>query len=148
MTYIVWMYIIFGGMSLFSMIVLIFAFIQETIMERQKYKIFFDDIRTVDMVYGPGRESEFEVVRNVNDFKALIEERGIPEYISFDHDLGLDEYGNLAEDAYDAVKWMVYEKEYDLREMDFGVHSDNPVGADSIMSLIRNWNKELHRRNE
>jgi hypothetical protein len=60
----------------------------------------------------------------------------------------LDENGEIAENAYDAVKWMVYEKEYDLREMEFGVHSDNPVGADSILCLIRNWNKELFRRNE
>ena len=139
-------YILFGSIALFSMIVLIFAFIQEMKMEKQ-YKIFFDDIRTVEMVYGPGREHEFEVVRNVGAFKALIEKKGIPEYISFDHDLGLDEDGNIAEDAYDAVKWMVYEKEYDLRDMEFGVHSDNPVGASSITLLIRNWNKELHNRN-
>jgi hypothetical protein len=146
-TYTILIYITFGSMALFSMIMLIFALIQETKMEK-KYKVFFDDIRTVEMVYGQGREHEFEVVRNVKDFKALIEKKGIPGYISFDHDLGLDEDGEIAEDAYDAVKWMVYEKEYDLRDMDFGVHSDNPVGADSIMSLIRNWNKELHRRNE
>jgi hypothetical protein len=40
------------------------------------YKIFFDDLRTVEMVYGPGRDNDFEVVRNVKDFKSLIEERG------------------------------------------------------------------------
>lgn len=117
-------------------------------MENSGYKIFFDDIRTVEMVYGPGKNEEFEVVRNVEDFKELIEERGIPSFISFDHDLGLDSDGNIAEDAYDAVKWMVYDKEYDLRYMQFGVHSDNPVGAENIMKLIRNWNKELHKRDE
>jgi hypothetical protein len=117
-------------------------------MKSEKYKVFFDDLRTVEMVYGPGREGEFEVVRNVDDFKVLLDERGIPGFISFDHDLGLDEEGNLAEDAYAAVKWMVFEKEYDLRDMEFAVHSANPLASDKITSLIRNWNKELFRRDE
>lgn len=50
-------------------------FTYKTIMNKG-YKIFFDDLRTVEMVYGPGRDNDFEVVRNVKDFKSLIEERG------------------------------------------------------------------------
>ena len=112
-----------------------------------KYKIFLDDLRTVEMVYGPGRDSEFEIVRNVDDFKKMVEERGVPDYISFDHDLGLRDNGETM-DAYEVVKWMVFDKEYDLRNMEFFVHSANPLALGKISSLINNWNKELFSRDE
>ena len=112
-----------------------------------QYKIFLDDLRTVDMVYGPGRDHEFEIVRNVDDFKKIVEDRGVPDYISFDHDLGLRDNGEVM-DAYEVVKWMVYDKEYDLRDMKFMIHSANPLAFGRINSLINNWNKELFRRDE
>jgi hypothetical protein len=127
-------------------LVIVSAALIEVFGKKKGYKVFFDDLRTVDMVYDSSMESEFIVVRNVKDFKKLIQEKGIPDFVSFDHDLGEDEFGNIAEDVYDAVKWMVYVKEYDLRKMDFVVHSDNPVGAKNIESLINNWNRELDRR--
>lgn len=133
-----------------SVIILIFVvFILAILKEKaikKGYKVFFDDIRTIDMVYDSSMNSEFIIVRNANDFKSLIQKRGIPDFVSFDHDLGEDENGNIAEDVYDVVKWMVYDKEYDLRNMKFAIHSDNPVGRKNIESLINNWNKELDRR--
>ncbi len=142
-----WILLTFGPIAIITISVVLFAFINERKSEKRKYKIFFDDLRTIDMVYGPGRDSEFEVVRTVDDFKALIEKRGIPIFVSFDHDLGLGKDG-IPEDVYEVVKWMVFEKEFDLRNMEFSIHSGNPVGADKIRSLIKNWNKELIRRDE
>ncbi|MGD1848097.1 MAG: hypothetical protein ACFB10_22100 [Salibacteraceae bacterium] len=45
------------------------------------------------MVY-PGREAEFVVVRTYWDFVDYILAHGLPYFISFDNDLGLDENGS------------------------------------------------------
>eukprot|EP01034_Spumella_vulgaris_P009436 gene9436-11979_t len=52
------------------------------------------------MVYPQLSENDFVIVRNAEDFKTVIRQRGLPEYISFDNDLGLDEHGQVAPDGY------------------------------------------------
>lgn len=83
------------------------------------YRLFLDDIRTVAMVYPGLKESDFVIVRNVADFKRAILEKGLPVYISFDNDLGLDEQDEIAPDGYAAAKWLVYESGLDLSQLDF-----------------------------
>ncbi|MCC9019468.1 hypothetical protein LNQ34_16970 [Flavobacterium sp. F-126] len=63
------------------------------------YKLFLDDIRNVNMVYKNLTNNDFVVVRNFNDFKNTVIEKGLPELISFDNDLGLDENNMVAEDG-------------------------------------------------
>ena len=120
---------------------------QNVIMDvkNKMYKIFFDDLRTVDMVYKNPEDWDFEVIRNIDDFKNTILDKGVPEFISFDHDLGKDDNGNVV-DAYQALKWMVFDLELDLRNMDYKIHSANPLALEKIDCLIKNWNKELNRR--
>ncbi|HRD40142.1 MAG TPA: hypothetical protein PLC65_16065, partial [Bacteroidia bacterium] len=74
-----------------------------------KYKLFLDDIRTVEMVYKGVTEKDFIVVRTFEDFKETIIKNGVPVFISFDNDLGLDINGNVAADGYAAAKWLVYQ---------------------------------------
>lgn len=139
------LYCLFGPMALFCLIVLGMALYREIMEKRKSYNVFFDDIRTLDMVY-PGQEEKFDfVVRTIDEFKEMIELYGIPSFVSFDHDLGLNKDGSPAE-VYEVIKWIVYEKELDISEMDFAIHSDNPVGAENIESLLNNWKKELKRR--
>lgn len=38
-------------------------------------------------------ESEFDIVRTYDEFVSYITENGLPSYISFDNDLGLDKNG-------------------------------------------------------
>lgn len=102
-------------------------------------KLFLDDIRTIEMVYDKSRESEFDIVRNYADFVDYIQKNGLPDYISFDNDLGLDEKGKVAPDGYACVKWLVYESGLDLRNLDFYVHSANPVATEQIKSLLTNY---------
>ena len=83
------------------------------------YKLFLDDIRDVKMVYKNLRNEDFIIVRNFKDFKKVIIENGLPELISFDNDLGLDENENIAEDGYAAAKWLVYESGLDLKNLKF-----------------------------
>lgn len=105
------------------------------------YKIFIDDIRIPTDVYPKTDNKEWVIVRTISDFKEIVERLGVPNIASFDNDLG-----ESMEEVKDAVKWMVYDKQYDLRKMEFNVHSAN--SADSgprpfMTDLIKNWNKFL-----
>lgn len=108
------------------------------------YKLFLDDIRDVKMVYKSLTNEDFIIVRNFKDFKQVIIEKGLPELISFDNDLGLDENDNIAEDGYFAAKWLVYESGLDLRNLKFNVHSANPVASKQIQSLLDNYIRHLN----
>ncbi|MBA3681436.1 MAG: hypothetical protein H0W73_09760 [Bacteroidetes bacterium] len=107
------------------------------------YKLFLDDIRTVEMVFKKKEDQNFIVVRNFEDFKKVIIEKGLPDYISFDNDLGLDENEEVAPDGYAAAKWLVYDSGFDLINLKFNVHSANPVASVQIQSLLDNYIKHL-----
>lgn len=108
------------------------------------YRLFLDDLRTVAMVYPTMHEEDFVIVRTVKDFKAVIQQQGLPAYISFDNDLGLDEEGNIAPDGYAAAKWLVYESGLDVSALAFYVHSANPVAAEQIRGLLHNYQRFLN----
>ena len=107
-------------------------------------KLFLDDLRTIEMVYNVTLKSEFDIVRTYDEFVNYIEENGLPEFISFDNDLGLDEQGKLAPDGLAAAKWLVYESGLDLQQLKFKVHSANPVAAEQIRGLLNNYIKFLN----
>jgi hypothetical protein len=107
------------------------------------YQLFLDDIRTVAMVYPAIAESDFIIVRDHSAFKETIIKLGLPVFISFDNDLGLDENQELAPDGYACAKWLVYESGLDLRELRFYVHSANPVAKVQTESLLNNYIRHL-----
>lgn len=127
----------------FGMLLLVMK--RVTNMLKMKH-LFLDDIRTIDMVYHKSRESEFDIVRTYDDFVEYIKKNGLPDFISFDNDLGLDDKGNVAPDGYAAAKWLVYESELDLRNLEFKVHSANPVAAEQIRGLLTNYQKHLKEK--
>ena len=100
------------------------------------------------MVYDKSEESNFDIVRTYDEFVQYIRRNGLPNFISFDNDLGLDEHGNVAPDGYAAAKWLVYESELDLINLEFKVHSANPVAAEQIKGLLNNYIKHLKSGNE
>ena len=103
------------------------------------YKLFLDDLRMPTDVYPDTDNNSWIIVRTLNDFKNTINKKGIPLYISFDNDLG-----ESMEEGKDAAKWLVFEKEADIRNMDFKVHSANVGGVrEYIKSLLDNWKKHL-----
>ncbi len=106
-------------------------------------KLFLDDIRTIEMVYDKSRESEFDIVRTYEAFVDYVKEHGLPPFISFDNDLGLNAEGVVALDGLAAAKWLVYESGLDLRDLNFKVHSANPVAAEQIRGLLNNYIKHL-----
>lgn len=107
-------------------------------------KLFLDDIREVKWIYGVEIASEFEVVRSYEEFVEYIRRTGLPDFISFDNDLGLDERGDVAPDGYAAAKWLVYESGLDLKNLEFKVHSANPVAAEQIRGLLNNYIQYLN----
>ena len=95
------------------------------------------------MVYDKSMENEFDIVRNYFDFVKYIETNGLPNFISFDNDLGLDEKNEIGPDGYAAAKWLVYESGLNLIDLEFKVHSANPIAAEQIRGLLNNYIKHL-----
>ncbi len=106
-------------------------------------KLFLDDLRTVDMIYDQSEVDGFDVLRTYDDFVSYIKLNGLPHFISFDNDLGLDSNEEVAPDGYACAKWLVYESGLDLRSLEFKVHSANPVAAEQIRGLLTNYIKHL-----
>jgi hypothetical protein len=109
-------------------------------------KLFLDDLRTVDMMYNKSEVDSFDVVRSYDDFVSYIKSKGLPHFISFDNDLGLDVNEEVAPDGYACAKWLVYESGLDLRDLQFNVHSANPVAAEQIRGLLTNYINHLKQQ--
>lgn len=91
-------------------------------------KLFLDDLRTAP--------EDFVQVYSYEEFRVYIEENGVPEFISFDHDLGEGKSG------FDCAKFLVdYCLDKNIHNISFTVHSQNPVGKENIISLLSNFNK-------
>lgn len=103
------------------------------------WNLFIDDER-----FPPDDGKEWIICRTRPEVYAAIHSKGIPSYISFDHDLGEDE-GT----GFDIAKMIV---DMDLDEyriipedFDFYVHSQNPVGKKNIELLLVNYLQFKHR---
>ena len=119
-------------------------------------KLFLDDIRNPDFVYGLGANREWQIARSYDDFVNAVlahwsNEGDLPTHISFDHDLGgVDDDGNelepgSAKTGLDCLKWLIdlcLDLGYSLP--DCSVHSANPVGATNLLALIDNFNLHSH----
>ena len=99
-------------------------------------KLYLDDVRTP-------KDDSFEIVRSYAEAVAYVQEHGIPSYISFDHDLGVDEHNKVLPSGYDFAKWLV---EMDMDAVycipvnfSFYVHSANPVGKTNIESYLNRY---------
>lgn len=96
-------------------------------------KLYLDDLRPVP----PG----YVGVRSYDEFVAYIRKHGLPDFISFDHDLG------EAESGYDCAKWLVnYCIKHQKSLPDFAVHSQNPVGKENIETLLGNFREYRMRQ--
>lgn len=104
-------------------------------MKNNNYKLYLDDERN------PKTPGPWVVVRSYEDFISTINKLGVPVEMSLDHDLGAGE----GKDGIDCVKWMINEKEFDLRNIQINVHSANTVGKENIEGLIKSWNKMVEK---
>lgn len=104
-------------------------------------KLFLDDLRNPSDIYGIGLTKNWDIVRTYSEAVDYVLKNGIPNIISFDHDLGENESG------YDFAKWLVY-KAVDFeplpKDFMFFVHSANFIGGDNIINLIYGY--LIHKR--
>ena len=111
--------------------------------------LFLDDVRnpTDCLLYMDSKiqdieinRKEWQVVRSFDEFVAWIETNGLPDFISFDHDLGLPEEQSQELNGMTCAKWLVnYCLDNDLKLPDFVVHSSNPAGAKNIEGLLKGF---------
>lgn len=115
------------------------------------YNLFLDDLRLPQDAYSykfdkDYLELDWQIVRNYEMFTAFIEEHGIPEVVSFDHDLadkhyrGEIDYNQLKEKTgYHCAQWLIeYCRKHDRNLPVIKVHTMNPVGDRNIKSLFKN----------
>ena len=128
-------------------------------MEKKLRKcLYLDDTRTPTTTLPDSHP--WEVVRNYDEFVAWIDKNGLPDFISFDHDLGkehMDDYFNqiiekgfqhpdydsyVEKTGLDCARYIVeYCQNYNVLFPKCSVHSHNPVGASNIQSFINGFKK-------
>lgn len=124
------------------------------------YRLFLDDVRRpedvkwISMPPGP-----WTTVRNFLDFKVVVATHGLPEHVSFDHDLaeehydpglwkkiGVKDYATLNNaTGYDCAVWLTeYCRDLDLDFPSYTVHSMNPIGKARIHAAIEQFKTYRH----
>jgi hypothetical protein len=133
-----------------------------------KYNLFLDDIRTPKMASLVKHVTEefkniyedlnWTIVRSYDEFIEEITKNGLPEIISFDHDLGIEHIRYYFENGghenppnpdnaefiertgKDCAVWLVnYCLDNDLELPKYYVHSANPIGRTNIISYLENF---------
>lgn len=125
-----------------------------------KKSLYLDDVRTPTTTI-PGYEPWY-VVRNYDEFVSWISENGIPDLISFDHDLAKEHMDDYFEQkltqgfqhpryeeytektGLDCARWLAeHIQTNNLVLKSVSVHSHNPVGASNIQSFINGFKKHM-----
>ena len=139
--------------------------------EYSKYNLFLDDERFPVNRKGYGDQMsaydltgnkkyfllDWIIVRNFGEFIKTIEEKGLPDIISFDHDLkdyhynyyrmftvytGWIDYTVLEGTGFECAKWLInYMLNNNLKCPDILIHTQNTVGAKNIRKEFQNFIK-------
>lgn len=126
-------------------------------------KLYLDDLRVPTQTYKETLNCQWMIAKSYQEFVDLITKHGVPEFISFDHDLSFEHYpisepdGGLKNgltipyDSYSektglhCAKWLVdYCMDRNLRLPVFKVHSMNPVGRVNIQSYLDSARRSLN----
>jgi hypothetical protein len=121
------------------------------------YKLFLDDIRRPEDAFNymhlpVFNEPDWIIVRNYYAFITLIEKKGVPEIIAFDHDLADEHYKQQDFDynredyektGYHCAKWLIDYCIDNNKELpkEIIIHSMNPYGSRNIKSLFDTYIK-------
>lgn len=97
------------------------------------YSLFLDDER-----FPPKDDRNWKIARNYADFFRIIQDHGMPIYISFDHDLGAVDGKEL--NGHDCARDLIndlVDHRYKLPDgFSFTVHSMNSVGKKNIEATM------------
>lgn len=129
-----------------------------------KYSLFLDDERYPhDVTWVDLPLVEWTIVRNYKQFVDTITINGMPQNISFDHDLadvhykksialnksgGTYEYSDIEEKTgYDCAKWLVdYCMEKNIEIPPYTVHSMSIIGKQNIIQYLENYKSWKHKQ--
>lgn len=116
------------------------------------YNLFLDDLRSVeDVTYLSLPYVDWTIVRSYEEFKEALAKQGIPQIVSFDHDLTGEHYPTGSNSADDIIPYDEYETKTGLacaKELVDAcdracapiptcyVHSFNQAGRKNIMDLL------------
>lgn len=107
------------------------------------YYLFLDDERSpadVTWIALPTRQPT--IVRSYVEFVACVERYGVPDFVSFDHDLADAHIPERT--GYDCAKWLVeYCADTGARFPDYTVHSMNPLAAGKIDGYVASARQHL-----
>jgi hypothetical protein len=98
------------------------------------YSLFIDDLRD------PANKTDV-IARSSGEAIAIVSALGMPDHISYDHDLGGDDTSIIF------INWLtdqLIDKKLSFPDdFTFSVHSQNPVGVENIKSKMRSLQKHF-----
>lgn len=127
-----------------------------------KYNLFLDDERFPQQVHWiklPLPSAEYVIVRNFDQFVTMIENNGLPEHLSLDHDLAFSHYAALDEfsdpkvydefaaanekTGYHCLKWLIdyCAAKGDLPLPKLTYHTLNSVGKVNMKALAESYDR-------
>jgi hypothetical protein len=132
-------------------------------MKNEQYYLFLDDIRYPNQITWIDLPLyNWTIARNYKEFVELIKTRGLPNAISFDHDLSIEHHPFSEENGgipnpttipydrysektgYHCAKWLVdYCLDNNLSLPEYYIHSFNPIGKQNIRALLENFKKNV-----
>jgi hypothetical protein len=113
----------------------------------KKVTLWLDDVRDPYhwIPFSRAIRNKVYWAKSYDEFVNYIKKNGLPDFISFDHDLG--DYKNGKEyTGYDCAKWLVnYCLDNNLDLPEYNVHSANSVGKENIERLLENFKKNRNK---
>ncbi|MFZ4575722.1 MAG: cyclic-phosphate processing receiver domain-containing protein [Phycisphaerales bacterium] len=94
--------------------------------------LYLDDLRSP-----PADGRDYLVARTPDEAMGLIRARGLPAFMSLDHDLGPDL------DTMQFLQSLYREFPHPPSFPEYHVHSANPVGRANIISFLESWRRSL-----
>lgn len=130
------------------------------------YSLFLDDVRNPIDCFEYTKQGVYlmdcwVIARNYDDFVKTITDNGVPDVISFDHDLADEHYrpsmydpdkhytkyytdGTFKEKTgYHCAEWFLnycLDNDLEIPKLVY-IHSMNPIGGENIKSLFHTYNK-------
>jgi len=94
-------------------------------------KMFLDDIRQPP-------SDDWMVCRSSNEAIQYVEKHGMPDFISFDHDLGGNDTAMVFLHYYIDKLWNGTDP-----PPQYNIHSANPIGSNNIDSFMKSWKRSI-----
>lgn len=121
----------------------------------KNYHLFLDDVRNPeDVTWVKLPDCNWIIARSYEEFRTVIWNKGIPQFVAFDHDLSNDHYGHgllgdvipydtyTEKTGYDCAKFLVNEcNKLGVKYPEYVVHSMNPVGKSNIITYVESYNR-------